>query len=199
MPLRATRSPVVPGAQIELRDAVWRVERVDATSTGTHAWRCVGVSEIVCDLEAVFLEEYEPEVRVLDPRETRLERDASSQHQAGLLYIESLLRQVPPPADGLYVGHRAAMDLLDFQLDPAWKALSQPRHRILIADAVGLGKTLEAGRPERTTPMLRSGPAPPPPPGHNAGRRRRRARRPHRRCGARGRRAGRGARGAAGP
>lgn len=138
-------TPIAPGAHIELRDAVWRVTRVDHTSTGMQAWRCEGVSEIVRDQEAVFLEELEPEVAVLDPRTTRLERDTSSQHRRGLLYIESLLREVPPPNDGLYVGHRAAMDVLDFQLEPAWMALSKPRQRILIADSVGLGKTLEAG------------------------------------------------------
>ncbi len=136
---------IAPGAHIELRDAIWRVQRLDLTSTGTQAWRCVGISEIVRDQEAVFLEEYEPTVRVLDPRQTRLVRDTSSQHRAGLLYIESLLRDVPPPDDGLYVGHEAAMDVLDFQLEPAWMALSKPRQRILIADGVGLGKTLEAG------------------------------------------------------
>ncbi|MFC1482224.1 helicase-related protein [Myxococcota bacterium] len=136
---------IAPGAHIELRDAVWRVVRVDPTSSGKAAWRCVGVSEIVHDQEALFLEEFEPEVRVLDPRTTVLERDTSAHHRAGLLYIESLLRDVPPPADGLYIGHQAVMDKLDFQLDPTWQALSKPRQRILIADAVGLGKTIEAG------------------------------------------------------
>lgn len=29
---------IAPGAHIELRDAVWRVERVDLTSSGTQAW-----------------------------------------------------------------------------------------------------------------------------------------------------------------
>ena len=37
------------------------------------------------------------------------------------------------------------MNLVPYQLDPALQALKQPRQRILIADAVGLGKTLEAG------------------------------------------------------
>jgi len=141
-----TLPPIAPGAQIELRDVVWRVIRTDYTSNGKQAWRCVGVSELVRDQEALFLEELESsEVRVLDPRQTELVRDTSQKHQAGLLYIESLLRDVPPPDDALYIGHKAAMDAIAFQLDPAWMALQRPRQRILIADTVGLGKTLEAG------------------------------------------------------
>ena len=139
-------STIAPGAHIELRDAVWRVIRVDQSSTGQQAWTCVGVSEIVRDMPALFLEEMEDKrPRVLDPRTTVLVRDTSSQHRAGLLTIEAHLRDVPAPRDGLHVGHMAAMDALDYQLDPAWMALQAPRARILIADSVGLGKTLEAG------------------------------------------------------
>jgi hypothetical protein len=45
----------------------------------------------------------------------------------------------------IHLGHRGVMNLVPYQLDPALQALRQPRSRILIADAVGLGKTLEAG------------------------------------------------------
>lgn len=133
------------GAHIRLRDAVWRVVQTNPTSNGTHEWRVIGVSEIVRDQEAVFLEDYEPAVEVLDPRQTKLVVDESSMHKAGLLYIESLLRDVPPEGDEVSIGHRAAMDVLDYQLEPARLALGQLRARILIADGVGLGKTLEAG------------------------------------------------------
>ena len=37
------------------------------------------------------------------------------------------------------------MDLMSYQLEPAQMALNKTRQRILIADTVGLGKTLEAG------------------------------------------------------
>jgi SNF2 family DNA or RNA helicase len=47
------------------------------------------------------------------------------------------------------------MNLVPYQLDPALQALRQPRSRILIADAVGLGKTLEAG--VLTTELIQRG------------------------------------------
>ena len=59
--------------------------------------------------------------------------------------MESLLRKTLPTDDKIYCGHKAAMDSVPYQLDPAALALKQPRQRILIADAVGLGKTLECG------------------------------------------------------
>ena len=50
-----------------------------------------------------------------------------------------------PNDEKIHLGHRGVMNLVPYQLDPALQALRQPRSRILIADAVGLGKTLEAG------------------------------------------------------
>ena len=141
----STAAPIAPGAHIRVRDAYWRVLQVNRTSTGKQSWKVVGVSEIVRDQEAIFLEEYEPSVEVVDPAETKVIADRSPGHRDSLLYIESLLRDVPATGEGLHIGHEGAMDLMDFQLEPARQALAQPRQRILIADAVGLGKTLEAG------------------------------------------------------
>jgi superfamily II DNA or RNA helicase len=136
---------IAPGALIEVRDALWRVLKVDRASTGRAVWTVTGVSSYIQDEEAVFLEDYEPAVRVLAPEETKLVTDTSAQHRAGLLYLESLLQDLPPPDDALVIGHKGAFDPLPYQLDPARQALSALRARILIADAVGLGKTLEAG------------------------------------------------------
>ncbi|MCY4470166.1 MAG: helicase-related protein [Thiotrichales bacterium] len=106
---------------------------------------CDGVSELVRGREAVFLTALEPTIQVLDPAETELVPDDSAQFTDSILYMESQLRQAVPNDTDIHVGHTAAMDCVDYQLDPARQALARPRQRILIADAVGLGKTLEAG------------------------------------------------------
>lgn len=137
-----------PGMRVLIRDAEWLVRRVDRTSTSNEAVVVVGLSEIVKDKEAIFLTEIENSgagIEVMDPGETHLVPDASSSFRDSLLYIESLLRQTPPTDTKLYSGHAGAVDAVPYQLDPAIQALQQPRQRILLADAVGLGKTIEAG------------------------------------------------------
>jgi superfamily II DNA or RNA helicase len=132
------------GARVEIRDEEWMVRGVQRTVTGAHALRVVGVSDLVRGRDAVFLDDLD-RVTVLDPRETELIHDPSPRHRRTALYLESLLRQSPPTTAELAIGHRGAMQPARYQLVPAAKALAQPRARILIADGVGLGKTIEVG------------------------------------------------------
>jgi hypothetical protein len=139
-------SAIAPGARVLIRGAEWIVKRVDPTGTGGQSIQVVGVSEIVRHREARFLSEIEGKtITILDPSETVIVPDPSPQFRNSRLYLESLLRQSPPTGEDLWIGHRAAIDDLPYQLDPALMALEQPRQRILIADAVGLGKTIEVG------------------------------------------------------
>ena len=127
-----------------MRDAEWIIRRVDH-APGGYQIVCDGVSELVRGREAIFLTALEPSIEALDPAKTQLVPDTSPQFIDSLLYMESQLRQAVPNDARIHVGHAAAMDLVPYQLDPARLALARPRQRILIADAVGLGKTLEAG------------------------------------------------------
>jgi ERCC4-related helicase len=136
---------VAPGARVIVRDAEWLVRKVFRTSTGGLSLAVTGISELVKDKESIFLDEIDKNIEVLDPVDTKLVTDTSSSYQKSILYMESLLRQTPPTDENLYIGHKAAMDQVPYQLDPAIQALQQPRQRILIADAVGLGKTLACG------------------------------------------------------
>ena len=140
-----TTAPPPPGTRIVVRDAEWVVRRVDPLPDGGSQLACTGVSELVREREAVFLTRLESEIKVLDPATTTLVPDTSPQFRRSLLYMESLLRRAVPNDQRIRVARRAAMDEVPYQLDPALQALRQPRQRILIADDVGLGKTIEAG------------------------------------------------------
>ena len=145
MPTETLPSNLATGARVLIRDAEWLVRKVDRTSTGDHAIEVVGLSEIVRDREAIFLTSLEDRVEVLDPAETELVADTSPNYRNTLLHLEAQFRQIPPTDASICLGNRAAIDLVPYQLDPALQALRQPRQRILIADGVGLGKTIECG------------------------------------------------------
>jgi len=133
-----------PGMCVIIRDEEWMVKKVERNSMGNHALHCWGISPLVKDKEAIFLEDIESIVPV-DPTQIKLVLDQSPHYRKTLLYLESQWRQKIPTDTKIHVGQHAAMDSLPYQLVPAQTALRQPRQRILIADAVGLGKTLEAG------------------------------------------------------
>ncbi|PAW70502.1 MAG: helicase [Verrucomicrobiia bacterium Tous-C4TDCM] len=136
-----------PGARVLVRDEEWLVRRVDPSSDGGYLLNCDGVSDLVRGRSSLFLTKLEgdDQIIVLDPAKTQLVADGSSHFNSTFLYLEAKLRQSTPNDDNIHLGHRGVMNLTPYQLDPALQALRQPRQRILIADAVGLGKTLEAG------------------------------------------------------
>ncbi|AXE34650.1 DEAD/DEAH box helicase [Chromobacterium phragmitis] len=137
--------PFAPGARVVIRDEEWLVRRIDPATDGGWLLTCDGVSELVRSQSALFLTALEDEIAVLNPEKTELISDSSPAYNASILYLESLRRRNVANDDKVHLGHRAVMNLVPYQLDPALQALQQPRSRILIADAVGLGKTLEAG------------------------------------------------------
>ena len=133
-----------PGMRAIIRDEEWMIKKIDKNSLGNKTLHCIGISPLVKDKEAIFLTDLE-QIQSVNPAEVKLVPDGSPFYKRTLLFLESQWRQRIPTDANLHIGHRAAMDLMPYQLDPAKLALQRPRQRILIADTVGLGKTLEAG------------------------------------------------------
>ena len=137
------------GMRVVIRDAEWLVKRVerarDGSRTGQFELTCVGVSNLVRGRERRFLSAYEDDIEILLPEKTRLVADDSKGFVKSKVFIESLLRRTPATDAKIHIAQKAAMDVLPYQLLPAIEALEATRPRILIADAVGIGKTLEAG------------------------------------------------------
>ena len=139
---------IAPGTRVKIRDEEWLVRRVDRSSTGSRIFGVVGLTPLVSGKEARFLEEIEKqrgEIIIVDPKNTEAVLDTSPYYRKTRLILESHLRTSTPNTAQLHIGHQGAMDVLPFQLEPARLALQQPRQRILIADSVGLGKTIECG------------------------------------------------------
>ena len=133
-----------PGMRVLIRDEEWMIRKCDRNSYQTFTLQCVGISPLVRDKTACFLSDLE-KITVIDPSKTTLVPDGSARYTRSRLYLESQWRQKIPTDAKLHIGHHAVMDVLPYQLEPAAISLARPRQRILMADGVGLGKTLEAG------------------------------------------------------
>ncbi|WP_411431142.1 MULTISPECIES: helicase-related protein [Mycolicibacterium] len=138
---------VAPGSIVVVRDEEWLVTKAEQ---GADGWlvHVRGLSELVADTTAAFyssLDKIEPQ----DPREANVVADGSSGYRDSRLWLEALLRKTPVPYgdQALTVSTHMLADALAYQRAAVTKALD-PLHirpRILIADAVGLGKTIEIG------------------------------------------------------
>jgi len=133
-----------PGMRTIIRDEEWMIKKIEKNNLGNQAIHCIGISELVKDKEVIFLTDLE-DIKVVNPAEVHLIPDTSSHFRRTQLYLESQWRQQIPTDTNLHIGDKAAMDPMPYQLEPAQISLRRPRQRILIADTVGLGKTLEAG------------------------------------------------------
>ncbi len=141
--MQLTQAPA-PGSRALIRDEEWLIQHADPCEQGGWQLSCIGVSETVRKQHALFLSALES-VTLIDPAKTRLVFDRSPSFMDARLAIEARLRQSAVQGDALALGHRGVMDVMPFQLLPTQRVLQQLRPRLLIADTVGLGKTLEAG------------------------------------------------------
>lgn len=145
---RAATAGFAAGSTVVVRDEEWLIHSCEAVQDG---WKldCIGLSELVRDMRATFYTALEDSVEALDPAQARLVRDDSPGFRRTRLWLESVLRKTPLPLHEprLAVAHRMLADDLLYQRRAVAKALSVEnlRPRMLIADAVGLGKTLEIG------------------------------------------------------
>ncbi len=134
------------GTRIRCRDAEWLVTRVEPSSTfGTNnAVHAVGIDEMVRGHRAVFLTQLD-DIELVDPRRTQPVADDSSGYRRARLFVEAQLRQMPATGMKPDPAGMGAFDPMRFQLLTVEMALKQLRPRLLLADAVGLGKTIQVG------------------------------------------------------
>lgn len=152
--IRAAKPPLAPGQRVLCRDAEWLVTRVDVTEhkqnskTGKvdfeHAVHCVGVDDLVRGHQAIFLTQLD-EITPVDPAQTKLIKDQSNGYKLSKLFLGAQLRQMPATGILSDLKGLGVFKPMKFQEEVVARALRQLRPRLLLADAVGLGKTIQVG------------------------------------------------------
>ena len=104
-----------------------------------------GISEVVKAKRFIFDTALEQDIQVIDPANARLVPDTSNSYLKTKLFLETRIRNASFISQKIEIGHKAAINPADYQFDPTLKSFNLPRPRMLVADAVGLGKTIEVG------------------------------------------------------
>ncbi|WTV91408.1 DISARM system SNF2-like helicase DrmD [Streptomyces jietaisiensis] len=152
-------APPSPGQLVTVRNRPWLVTGVTrsavssddpARSAGAAAPHLVSLTSVEDDArdeELRVVWELEQGADIRDQYE--LPSPAAGFDEPGRLdaFLDAVRWGAIASADktALQAPFRSGVEIQDYQLDPVVRALSMPRTNLLIADDVGLGKTVEAG------------------------------------------------------
>lgn len=133
-------SKLIPGTQVLVRGLEWEV--VDAAPAGEQQrFRLRCLQGDLRGLEFDFLHPLEP----ITPISTELDPKCAGRLKQWLLYHQAFLLEQALGPSALLAVQPGRLDTAPYQLVPVMRALRMGRARLLLADGVGLGKTVEAG------------------------------------------------------
>jgi superfamily II DNA or RNA helicase len=131
-------TPLVAGTRVRVRGSAWRIRKVQPFDSCTIV-HLVGIDRGNSGQRRVLLDPFDrlqPELQALPLRVVRERR--WSRALKGLLAVDH-------PWHGLRAVASSRVELIPFQLEPALASVRGLACRLLLADEVGLGKTIQAG------------------------------------------------------
>lgn len=133
------------GQRITARGEDFMITSVKPVAGGNYLLQARGLSELVKDKMYTFDTFLDDDIRAVKATEFKFVPDRSANYDFSRLFIETSLRSNPRWNDKISIAHKCAFNPADYQFQPTVKALRLPLPRLLIADGVGLGKTIEIG------------------------------------------------------
>src|SRR5579862_1910276 len=138
------------GQLVDVRRRQWVVSNIAASGlAGTrtqHLLTLASIDEDALGEELQVIWELEPGARVLEKAGLPKVGEFDDPHRVDA-FLDAVRWGAATNADiqALQSPFRSGIVIEDYQLDPLVRSLQMPRVNLLIADDVGLGKTIEAG------------------------------------------------------
>ena len=133
------------GQRILTRGEDFLITNIFTNHDGSFLLDVEGINDLVKGKRFTFDTSIDTDIKPVDPTNTRFVGDTSPNYRETKLYIESQIRNSTVFSDKIIIATKGAFNQSEYQLEPTLKVLQLPRPRLLIADAVGLGKTIEVG------------------------------------------------------
>jgi len=133
-------STLLPGTQVEARGLPWEVVHVEPAGE-QHRFRLRCVQGDLQGMEMDLLHPFEP----IHPIVTDFDPRRAGRLRQWRLYHDAFLLEQALGPSALLAVQPGRLDIAPYQLVPVMRALRMSRPRLLLADGVGLGKTVEAG------------------------------------------------------